>query len=344
MSGLRDLGWDEDWQRASDALGVAGRPGRVVRHDSVKVLVSDGESVEHVAFPRSMQLAVGDWVIVKNETVQGLCPRRTVLERDHEERGLQLIAANIDLVLVVFGSDRPLRKPKVMRFVALAWDVGAKPVVIVSKADLLEDGGDHVKRITEWVPGVQVLTTSIQSGEGTDDVRAILAGKTGTFIGESGVGKSSLVNALMEDEVAWVGEVRETDAKGRHITTRRELHLIPGGGMIIDNPGVRALGLTADGEGVEALFSDIEELAGECRFRDCAHHEEPGCAVQAAVKGGTIPADRRLAYLRFINEQGEARQRSDAKELASHFRREAAAAREAREARDADNLRRTTDD
>lgn len=305
-----------------------------MRHDGVKVLVSDGEFVEHVSFPRSLQLAVGDWVLVENATVQGLFPRRTVLERDHEIRGPQLIAANIDLVLVVFGSDRPLRESKVMRFVAFAWDVGAKPIVIMSKVDLIDRVDEAMAQISEWLPDVEIHSTSIDTGEGIEDIFNLLEGRTGTFIGESGVGKSSLVNALMEDEVAWVGEVRETDAKGRHITSHRELHLLPGGGMIIDNPGVRALGLAAEGEGVESFFSEIEELATACRFRDCTHRQEPGCAVQNAVKDGGIAADRWKAYLRFINEQGDAQRRSDAKALTAHFRREAAAAREARENRD----------
>ncbi len=338
MRGLADLGWDDTWQQEREGLDAPGDPHRIVRHDGVKVLVSDGVSVEHVSFPRSLPLAVGDWVLVEHETVQALCPRRTVLERDHEIRGPQLIAANVDLVLVVFGSDRPLRQSKVMRFVAFAWDIGAKPIVVISKVDLIDGVDEAVEQVAEWLPDVEILRTSIDTGEGIADVFRLLKGRTGTFIGESGAGKSSLVNALMEDEVAWVGEVRETDAKGRHVTSHRELHLLPGGGMIIDNPGIRALGLSAEGEGVESLFSDIEELASECRFRDCAHHQEPGCAIRAAVRDGTIRADRWQAFLRFINEQGAAQKRSDAKELAAHFRREAAAVREAREARDGDHL------
>jgi ribosome biogenesis GTPase len=339
LSGLSDLGWDSRWQQEREEIDAPGNPYRVVRHDSVKVLVSDGNSVEHVSFPRSLSLAVGDWVLVENETVRAVVPRRTVLERDHEIRGPQLIAANVDLVLVVFGSDRPLKQSKVTRFVAFAWDIGARPIVIISKADLVDGVDEALEQITGWMPDVEILRTSIDSGEGIQDVFRLLEGKTGTFIGESGVGKSSLVNALMEDEVAWVGEVRETDAKGRHVTSHRELHLLPGGGMIIDNPGIRALGLSAEGEGVEFFFADIEELTSECRFRDCAHDKEPGCAVQAAVTDGTIQADRWLAYLRFINEQGDAQKRSDEKGLAAHFRREAAAVREAREVRDEDQLK-----
>jgi ribosome biogenesis GTPase len=338
LSGLADLGWNDTWQTARDAIGTPGAPARVVRHDGIKVLVTDGDSIQHVSFPRSMQLAVGDWVVVENETVKALCPRRSVLERDHEIRGPQLIAANIDLVLVVFGSDRPLRHSKVMRFVALAWDIGATPIVIVSKVDLTESAGEMVHQITTWLPGVKVLATSVDTGEGIEDVFAALEGKTGTLMGESGAGKSSLVNALMEDEVAWVGEVRETDSKGRHVTSHRELHLLPGGGMIIDNPGIRSLGLTAEGEGVESLFADIEALAAECQFRDCAHASEPGCAVRAAVEDRRIPNDRYRGYLRFVDEQYAAQDRVHDKEIAAHFRREGAAARKARDARDGDYM------
>lgn len=334
MSGLTDLGWDDAWQAERDALDVGGNPGRVVRHDGIKVLVSDGESVQHVVFPRSMQLAVGDWVVVRNETVQAVLERRTVLERDHEIRGPQVIAANVDVVLVVFGSDRPLRQPKVMRFVAFAWDIGATPIVIISKVDVTSDADHAVEQIEAWLPGVEVRTTSVETGEGLAGLFEELEGRTGTLIGESGAGKSSLVNSLMEDEVAWVGEVRETDAKGRHVTSHRELHLLPGGGMIIDNPGIRALGLSAEGEGVDSLYSDIEQLTYNCRFSNCGHESEPGCAVLAAVASGDLSDDRWSGYLRFVDEQLDAQQRAHDKDITAHFRREAAAVREAREVRD----------
>lgn len=331
LSGLVSLGWDDDWSNKLASSPFEGSPARVVRHDGVKVMVSDGESVYHVTFPRSIQLAVGDWVQVKNETVSGILERTSQLERDSAESGPQIIAANVDLVLVVFGADRPLRKSKVLRFVAFAWDLGARPVVVVSKIDLHEDSSRLVSEIESWVGDVDVIETSIEDGVGVDKLFSLLSGRTGTLIGESGAGKSSLVNALMEDEVAWIGDVRERDAKGRHTTTHRELHLLPGGGMIIDNPGIRSLGLSSEGEGVEELFSDIEELAVLCRFRDCAHRTEPGCAVLAAIEAGELARDRWHTYCRFIDEQTESSARAQSKQRLKNARKEASAAQRARD-------------
>ncbi len=329
---LYELGWNEEWQAKRMATTATGEPARVVRHDAVKVLVATPTAVGQVTFPKRMSIAVGDWVVIANETVTALLPRHNVLERDNADFGTQVIGANIDLVFVLFGADRPLRQRKVMRFVAFAGDIGATPVVLITKADTVDDPQELVDTIVPWIPGVEVIVTSIDTGRGIDAVFSTLAGRTGTFIGESGAGKSSLVNALMADEVAWVGDVREGDSKGRHTTTHREIHRLPGGGLVIDNPGVRALGLVADGEGVESAFGDLEELALSCRFRDCAHRAEPGCAVAAAVDEGAVSEDRRDAYLHFIDEQTAAADRAGDRERQADARREAASVQRARDA------------
>jgi len=332
---LYELGWNEEWEAKRRAAGESGAPARVIRHDAVKVLVATSDAMAHVTFSRSTPLAVGDWVLVANETVTALLPRNNVLERDNADYGTQVIASNIDLVFVLFGADRPLRQRKVMRFVSFAGDIGATPVVLITKVDLVDDPDDLRATIEPWIPGVEVVTTSVTTGEGIETVFSRLAGRTGTFIGESGAGKSSLVNALMHDEVAWIGDVRERDAKGRHTTTHREMHRLPGGGLVIDNPGVRALGLAADGEGMEAAFADVEKLGLSCRFRDCAHRSEPGCAVRQAIESGDLTEERWRAYLHFVAEQGQAAARAEDRERQAALRREAASLQQARDATEA---------
>jgi ribosome biogenesis GTPase len=302
------------------------------------VLVADGESVAHLTFPRSMSLAVGDWVVVDNETVIARLDRATVLERDIGDDGTQVIAANIDTVLVVFGVDRPLRRRKVLRFLAFAWDIGAEPIVVLSKADLVEDTDGIVEEVRSWGVDVPIFPVSVETNEGVDSVLQALAGRTGTLIGESGAGKSSLVNAMMKDEVAWVGDVRSKDQKGRHTTTHRELHLLPHGGMVIDNPGVRSLGLAGGSDGVEQLFTDIDQLAAECRFRDCSHRSEPGCAVVGAVKSGDVEQSRLDAYLQFIAEQAVASERGALKNRRTEQKKSSASAKRAMDAIDDRNV------
>jgi ribosome biogenesis GTPase len=328
--GLVALGWSDRWEETSDTLGAVGVPARVVRHDGVKVLVADGEGLVHATFPRSTPLAIGDWVIVDNETVTARLPRSTVLERDIGDDGVQTVAANVDAVFVVFGVDRPLRRSKVLRFLAFGWDLGVEPIVVLSKADLVPSTETCEEDLRSWGVEVPVIPVSVETGEGLDQIRTAVKGRTATLIGESGAGKSSLVNALMDDEVAWVGDVRTRDNKGRHTTTHRELHLLPGGGMLIDNPGVRSLGLSAEGGGVEQMFDDIDRLSLRCRFRDCSHKAEPGCAVRAAVAEGELRRDRLDSFIRFVEEQAGNAERAKVKGRREDQKRSAASARRAR--------------
>ena len=199
------LGWSSEWDAKRSEAESPGTPARVVRHDGVKVLVADGVSLVHAGFPRSMNLAVGDWVLVQNETVTAALARSTVLERDSVESGKQVIAANVDTVLVMFGADRPLRRRKVLRFVAFAGDIGATPVVVLAKADLAPDVSSLVAGLKAWIGDIPVIATSVETGEGIDEIFDKLTGATGTLIGESGAGKSSLVNAELTASSSAVG-------------------------------------------------------------------------------------------------------------------------------------------
>ncbi len=331
---LRALGWDAEWQRTLSESTLDGTPGRVIRHDGVKVLVADGYQQIHATFPRDSGVAVGDWVVIDEETVRGVLDRRTVLVRDRGELGEQALAANVDLTVVVFGLDKTLRRSKVLRFVAFAWDIGAPPVVVLTKADLIDDPTPVIDEIRSWEIDEPVIPVSVEDGRGLDQIRGMLEGHTATLVGESGAGKSSLVNQLMGDEVAWTGEVRASDRRGRHTTTHRELHVLPTGGLVIDNPGIRSLGLAADTDGLGDAFDEIVSRASGCRFRDCSHGAEPGCAVIEAVESGTIDADRLEAFRRLSAEQIDAARRtSDAARIARR-KDDAKAAREARERED----------
>ena len=298
--GLLDLGWDASRQAEVDALTAAdGVPGRVVRQDRgwVQVARADGVHSARTRADRVGTPVVGDWVVVVDDEVAAVLERRGVLRRaDPVGEGEQVLAANLDRVLVVAGLDRPVKAGRIQRAAAQAWDAGAEPTVVLTKADLVDDAEARRAAVAAEHPGTDVVAVSARTGSGVADLAAALGGDTVVLLGESGAGKSSLLNALAGAEVALTGDVRAFDAKGRHTTTRRELHLLPGGGIVVDTPGIRAIGLWVDPEAIDAAFSDIDDLSARCHFSDCTHDHEPGCAVLAAVEAGELSAARLEAF------------------------------------------------
>jgi ribosome biogenesis GTPase len=306
---LTRYGGDDHWTAlfacdpASNEVGAA--LGRVIRHDGVALLVATAHGVRSLPWRRTIEPAplVGDWVVTMPDVVVSVLPRTGVLRRRDPRSALeQPLAANVDTVLITCGLDRPVRLGRIQRAVSLAWDAEAVPLVVLTKADLRPDAPAVAREIVDAATGADVVLTSATTGIGIVELRQRLACQTAVLLGESGAGKSTLANALIGEEVAAIGGVRAGDAKGRHTTTSRRLHPLPGGGVLIDTPGIRQVGLWIDADAVDATFEDIDELATTCRFSDCAHAGEPGCAVAAAVAAGEVVAERVAAWQRLREE------------------------------------------
>jgi ribosome biogenesis GTPase len=320
---LRSIGYGDRWAALLAEHGPAAEPGRVLRHDGVAVQVRTPAGDRTVKLRRGIEaVTVGDWLALEGEQVLGLLPRASLLRRraaGGEDQ--QILAANVDLVLIVCGVDRPITAGRIQRGEALAWDAGAAPILVLTKADLADDLAGSVAAVDAQHPGLERFVTSSVDGAGIADLRERLAGATSVLLGESGAGKSRLVNALFEADVAAVGDVRAGDSKGRHTTTNRQLHLLPTGGVIIDSPGIREVGLAGDEESVDATFADVEDVATTCYFNDCTHAGEPGCAVALAVEAGELSRDRVDAYQDLRAEAAAAARRADEHERRAHERR-----------------------
>jgi ribosome biogenesis GTPase len=323
---LAQYGWDDDWAARLAELPDGLTPGRVVRHDGAGLVVAGAGGV--VAVPLGPRLdpepVVGDWVALDRDHPVAVLPRRSLLRRRAAiGDGQQSLAANIDVVLLVCGVDRPVKPGRIQRSATLARDAGAVPVVVLTKSALTDDADALVEAVTEAQPDIDVVVASVNEGQGLDGLRARVEGRTVTLLGESGAGKSSIVNALLGHEAASTGRVRAGDAKGRHTTTTRELHLLPGGGVLVDTPGIRAVGLLDDVEAVTETFADVDDVAADCRFSDCRHEGEPGCEVAAAVSDGRL-TEARLAGWRGLRDEAEAaalRATRQAREAARRRRR-----------------------
>lgn len=340
MVNLRELGFDAHfeslWHAELRDSKVGGRrAGRIVQEQkgAYRVLAAPdlASPVSPVwatlagrlahASPGAADLpAVGDFVLVEGEG-EGRCrlahlfPRRTRIVRKAAgvESSEQIIAANVDLVFIMTSLNRDLSERRLERYLAAVWDGGALPVVLLSKADLETDRAGLLARVKGVVSGAPILCISATSGEGVDEVRRYFAlGRCAALVGSSGVGKSTLINALLGNTVQDVQAIRVEDDKGRHTTTSRTLLMVPGGGMIIDTPGMREFMPSDEGAGVSTVFADVEELALSCRFSNCRHSEEPGCAVREAIDSGQL-AEERLASLRKLaREQAYLERKQDA--------------------------------
>ena len=261
----------------------------------------------------------GDWAVIDlaaepAPVVKSLLPRRTAVVRGGagERSDGQVLAANVDHVLITASLAAKPDVGRIERLLALVWESGAQQVVVLTKADVAYDPQGIVD-VELAAPGVSVLAVSALTGEGMDVLAAVLAGGSAALIGQSGVGKSTLTNALVGAEAMATGTAREVDEKGRHTTTTRELIPLPGGGLLIDTPGLRSVGLFGGESGLAQAFSDIEELAEDCRFGDCEHRTEPGCAVQAALANGSLPERRLESYRKLLRENERIAARADAR-------------------------------
>ncbi|MFF8710788.1 ribosome small subunit-dependent GTPase A [Streptomyces sp. NPDC015184] len=365
---LSPYGWDAAWEAEFAPYAEQGLlPGRVVRVDrgQCDVVTPDGTLRADTAFvvPRDPMRIVctGDWVAVDPDGdpqfVRTLLPRRTAFVRSTSSQRSegQVLATNVDHIVICVSLAVELDLGRVERFLALAMSSSsgdallradgsagggaAEPIVVLTKADLVPDAATLsylVQDIEGVAPGVQVLSVSSATGEGIDVFSAIVSGGTSVLLGASGAGKSTLANTLLGQDVMEVQAARDVDGKGRHTTTTRNLLVLPGGGVLIDTPGLRGVGLWDAEEGVGQVFSEIEELAEQCRFHDCAHESEPGCAVLAAIEDGSLHERRLDSFRKLLRENQRIVAKTDARlrsEILRDWKRKGAEGRAAMDAK-----------
>ncbi|MDX2598326.1 ribosome small subunit-dependent GTPase A [Streptomyces sp. WI03-4A] len=351
-SALAPYGWDDAWADAFSPYEAEGLlPGRVIRVDrgQCDVVTPGGVLRADTAFVTPHDplrvVCTGDWVAVEPggnpRYVRAYLPRRTSFVRSTSSKRSegQILAANVDHAVIAVSLAVELDLGRVERFLALAWESGAQPVVVLTKADLVPDPvtlAHLVQDVETSAPGVPVLTVSALHGDGLDTLVALVGSGTSVLLGQSGAGKSTLANALVGEDVMDVRAARDVDGKGRHTTTTRNLLALPSGGVLIDTPGLRGVGLFDAGGGVGQVFSEIEELAERCRFHDCSHESEPCCAVRTAVEDGELPVRRLESYRKLMRENQWIVAKTDARlrsEIKKDWKRKHAQGRAAMEAK-----------
>jgi ribosome biogenesis GTPase len=317
---LEKIGWSEFFEKNfQQYIELGFSPARITSlHANLYTVRSEFGDLEGKisgkfrfnARSQSDYPAVGDWVAVKGNpdtrtmTIHGLLPRKTAFTRKQvSDTEVQIISANIDVIFIVNGLDLDFNIQRLERYIVAASDSGARTVIILNKSDMCKNVDFHLKQIKNLDATIPVHVTSAVEGNGLDAIAEYLTpGITICLVGSSGVGKSTIINALLGQEKQATGEVRSFDSKGRHVTTHRELIFLPNGAMVIDNPGMREMGLWGDEDSLGNLFTDIEELATRCKFRNCAHDTEPGCAIKAAIESGTLELTRLNDYRKLQRE------------------------------------------
>jgi len=328
---LSDWGWNAHFASHFDALSLPdAHPARVIHQARTRYLVHGANGAQPavlpgriLADPSADRPAVGDWVAIEGDelaVIQAVLPRQSAFSRKvpGETTREQVVAANLDFVFIVAGLDGDFNLRRIERYVSQAWSSGATPVLLLNKADVCDDVEGRRVASEFAAPGVDVHELAARAGDGLDALTTYLTpGSTVALVGSSGVGKSTIVNCLLGHEKMKTGGVRDDDSRGRHTTTHRELIALSDGGLLIDTPGMREMQLWDTGGGLASGFSDIEALAQECRFHDCAHVHEPGCAVLAAVEADTFDAERYTSYLKLRKETEylEARQEDAGRQL-----------------------------
>lgn len=330
---LRNLGWDSHFQDQLNELDTSELlVGRVIKTDGSKCDIINQDGVIRARVPGRMRdtipPAVGDWVLIKpleigHEIYRVLEPKnrisRKAAGRDIRQ---QVVASNVDYVFIVMGLDGDFNIRRLERYLIMVTSSGSTPVIVLNKTDISPNVDEMVEKVCTVSREVPILTVSVLNGDGLEDIREyLIRGSTAVLVGSSGVGKSTLINALLGCEAQRTDNVREKNSRGRHVTTHRELFIIPNGGVIIDNPGIREIQLWGEISDMEEPFQDITELSAGCRFNDCQHLSEPGCRVKLAIENGELSHKRYESYLKLRKElQHLARKQTMSSEAAERSR------------------------